>query len=271
MRLLILGSADDATVRGIIQRMLARHGAGAICFRSFNDLAHAVWEHRVGGLGVHSGLRFRDGSTLADFVPNLVLNRLIFDAQALFAYWPEVDRNYARVELYALLLSFLHGFTCPVVNQPDPTGLAGAVLRPLVWCARAAASGLPTHDTGATTSTRRFPPSPSAQSRPELMPAVDEEACGRIGLDRPLGYAEAAEAMQDLVVIGDRVVGRVAPELHAACLRLAGSVGAELLGIRLARMAGDPAWRFVAADPLAAMDSEREQIVLVDWLEARAR
>lgn len=270
MRLLVLGSGGDVTLHAIMRRMAHQHGPAAVRFRSFDDLAQAVWVHRIGRAGVSSELRFPDGSGLADFAPTLVLNRLVFDPGRLFAHWSDIDRDYARMELYALLLSFLQGFECPVVNRPDPAGLSGAVLRPLVWCARAAEAGLPLHDTGATTSTRRFPPPVQAQLRPELMPALDEAACARLGLDRPLGYANAAAAMTELLVIGDRIVGGEGLGLDAPCLRLARGVSADLLGIRLARSAGDPQWRFVTADPMAPIVSDVALAALAQWLEARA-
>ena len=270
MRLLILGSRDDATVQATQGQARGRYGAGSVRLCTFEDLAGAAWTHRLGENGVGSGIRLGDGFTLAAFQPTVVFNRLAFPSGPLFPGWSEVNRDYGGMELFALLLSVLHALACPVVNRPGPAGLAGPALGPLAWYARAAAAGLPVHETGATTSTRRFPPPPAAQLRTGLMRTLDEDACARLGLHRPLGYALPANEVADVLVVGTRVVGGIGPALDDACVRLAREAGAVLLGIQLARTSGDPQLRIINADPAPAMLCGARQQALFEWLEASA-
>jgi len=189
MRLLILGSAFDATARALANRLRARHGAAAVQHRTLEELAAARWDHRLGTRGTSTSLRFGDGTTLADFAPTLVFNRLEFISTLLFTGMAAADRDYARSEFYALLLSWLASMGDRIVNRATPSGLSGPALRSWQWTARAAEAGLSAYPAAATTNTRRAPPPSGAVPRPELLPMADETALAQLGLARPLAHA----------------------------------------------------------------------------------
>ena len=273
MRVLILGSAFDSTLRGVAQRLRARHGTEAVQHRTLEDLVSARWAHRLGTDGVRTDLTFVDGATLAEHAPNLVFNRLEFVPTLLFARMAASDRDYARTEFHALLLSWLASLGNRVVNRATPSALAGPGLRAWQWAARAADAGLLPYPGAATTSARRAPAPPETVPRPEFLPAVDTYVSEKFGFDRPLAFAPRPGELLSVLVLGERVVGdgrqACGATVAAGCVRLARAVGAEILAVQLARVAGDIRWRFVTAEPRPRLTDEATLDALTDWLEAR--
>lgn len=271
MRLLILGSTFDTVARSVAERITRRHGAESVMHRTLEDLANASWLHRVGAAGVTTSLNFADGTTFAGFAPTIVLNRLEFVPTLLFTRMATGDRDYARTEFYALLLSWLAGLGDIVVNRAAPSGLAGPDLRPWQWIASAAKVGLPPFPGGAATSARRAPAPPGSVPRPDLMPAVDDAALARLGFDRPITRAPPPAGLLQILVLGDRVIGAEASQdLERPCTQLSRAVGAEILLIQLARLVNDTRWRFVSAEARPRTLGQQESIALTDWLEYRA-
>src|SRR5213596_579313 len=88
------------------------------------------------------------------------------------------------MELFALLLSWLNNAGCPVINAASASSLAGSPHPPMVWQHLASRAGLMTPQLLATTSTRRFPPSPGAIPRPDLVTQADISQSDQIGLNR---------------------------------------------------------------------------------------
>ena len=78
------------------------------------------------------------------------------------------DRDYARMEMFALLLSWLANPGCPVINRPAPNALAGSAYRPPMWHRLAQIAGLTTVSLVATSSTRRFPVDRTAARRADI-------------------------------------------------------------------------------------------------------
>lgn len=58
------------------------------------------------------------------------------------------DVDYAAAEFAALMLAFLNGLPCPVINRPEPTGAAGGPWSPLHWRWQAHLAGLAVHPSG---------------------------------------------------------------------------------------------------------------------------
>lgn len=71
-----------------------------------------------------------------------VLNRLQQIPSAQLGRAAESDRTYARAELEALHVGWLHALDCPVLNRPRPHGLSGAYRSSLEWNLMAARAGL---------------------------------------------------------------------------------------------------------------------------------
>ncbi|MDB5686551.1 MAG: hypothetical protein JWR77_1140 [Rhizorhabdus sp.] len=274
MRLLILGSLFDTMANMVGEHVRQRHGPTAVVHRTLEDLAAAQWCHRLGWAGVKTDLTFADGTSFAGFAPTMILNRLDYDPALLFTRMKVVDRDYARTEFFALLLSWLSGLGRIVVNQVAPSGLSGPMLRPWQWIMMARDAGLPAYPSMAGTSARRSPAPPDGIPRPELMPATHAPALALLGYDRPLTHGPRPAECRDLLVLEGRVIDRagqpVDPALAAASIRLARAVHAEILTIELARLDGDPTWRFVGADPRPRLLDGAWHEALIAWMEERA-
>src|SRR4051812_3197678 len=199
MRVLILASAFDTTARAVGDHLRARYGQSAVQHRTLEDLAAARWTHRIGASGAHTELRFADGTTVSDFAPTFLFNRLEFTPTLLFTRMAVEDRDYARTEFYALLLSWLASLGHSVVNGPAPSGLSGPALRSWQWMARAASVGLTPYPGAATTSTRRSPAVPDDVPRPDLLPMAADPAVAQLGLGGPLAHAPRPQSVLELV------------------------------------------------------------------------
>lgn len=273
MRVLILGSPHDEAARAVTIGLRARHGEASVQHRTLEELGAADWTHRIGVTGTATSIRFPDGTTMAEFAPTLVFNRLEFIPTLLFTGMAEADRHYARAEFYALLLSWLASLGDRVLNRPSPYALCGPGFHSWQWLAVAANAGLSPYPGAATTSRRRAPPPVGAVPRPELMP-IPDDASAQLGFSGPFAHAPRPQAVCSLLVVGDRVVDEEAhscgPGFTQSCLRLARVVGAELLEVQLAQPEGDDCWRFVAAEARPRVTDESMAAALVAWIEARA-
>lgn len=273
MRVLILGSAHDETARAVAIGLRARHGEASVQHRTLEELGAAQWTHRLGVTGTATNIRFPDGTTMAQFAPTLVFNRLEFTPTLLFTGMAEADRNYARAEFYALLLSWLASLGERVLNRPSPYALCGPGLRSWRWLAVAANAGLSPYPGAATTSRRRAPPPRGEVPRTELLPIADDGSA-QLGFSGPFAHAPRPQAVSALLVMGDRVIGAGAqscgPAVAQGCLRLARAVGAELLGVHVAQPEGDDCWRFLDAEARPEVTDGSIAAALVAWIETRA-
>jgi hypothetical protein len=101
---------------------------------------------------------------------------------------------------------------------------------------------------------------------PALLPPTIESGARA---DRAMGYAAAASALVDVLVVGEDVFGEAGTPSYEGCLRLARASGTDVLGVRLAQVANDPTWRFVAANPSPVIDGDKPLAALVALFERR--
>lgn len=104
------------------------------------ELAHARWAHWISGLGnCSTWVRLEDGTVLG---PGLrgVVNRLttLTLPQAVAS---SADADYARHENFALLISWLAGLRCTVIDRPTASSLGGTGLSHSDWVGRALSAG----------------------------------------------------------------------------------------------------------------------------------
>lgn len=182
-------------------------------------------EHRVGAAGVSTELRLPRGLVIGSASTAGILNRLVVPPMVARAAAP-ADIEYARQEVLALTLSWLHGMPCPVLGRPTAQGLCGPWLRRSEWIALAGRVGF------ATMPYRR-----SSLDQP------DEAWAGPDLAGSPLRTLLCA-------VDGDRAGTTAAAvgapvEIADAAVRLTRLVGATLLGIDLA-----VGWTFAGASPM---------------------
>lgn len=267
MRVLILGHVLDPTINAVARAMGQRHGATTLRHVSLEQLARGHWAHRLSACGAVETRLDLGGGDIGDF--DVVFNRIEAVTALRFDGWCDGDREYGRTEWLALLLSWLESLGEKVINRPAFGSLNGPADRAWRWLGLAAVAGLQPHPAGATTSTRRFPPMQGVLEHPALL-AETIEADARI--DRAMGYAVAATAIADVIVVGDEVFGDTteAPA-RDGCRRLAHAAGTEVLGVRLARVKDDPAWRFVAANPSPLIEGGRPLAALIALLDCRGK
>jgi hypothetical protein len=266
MRALILGHALDPTANAVAAALVQR-GGWQVQRHDIAALAKARWHQQLAADG---RIATRIDAGAGDIgACDVVFNRL-GSAQALaFPGWSPANRDYGQAEWLALLVSWLMGLGDRVIGAPAGSALCGPSNRPWLWMAAAAAAGLAVHPGGATTSSRQFPPPRGSAERPELLAAA---AGAGFVPDRPSGYADVAVAQCELLLVGDAVFGGVDPgaDVRAATLALAAAQRTPLLALTLAQRAGDPGWRFVAADAAPMVAEGAPLDALIALMQARA-
>lgn len=210
MTFAVIGHPGDRVAVEIAAAIERRLGPGSVTLAWAEELMLAVWRHRVGG-SVTTEIVLRDGRALRSDALGGVFCRLTYAPTPLFTRSTERDRQYAAAEGYALLLSWLAGLPCPVVNRPGPLGLSGPQLTPVQWLALAGRCGLRTRRTRL---------------------AAHGDAWRE-----PLGGPP-----HEVHVVGHRVLGAVSESIAGPCLQVARQAGCAVLGLHFAaaRPAGEP-------------------------------
>lgn len=241
---LVLAHRGDAGAEAVARAIAARRGA-AILSGGPSHLPRALlvrpeelgrarrWSHTLttdgsagGALELHSGILLGAEDVCC------VLNRVVALPLARFARASARDRDYAAMEMHALLASWLLGLGCQVVNPMDGEGPAGRWSR-LRWLASAAQVGLPVLRRAAT------------------------------GAAAPGGRASS------LLVTGERAHGELSPLFEDAAAELAARSRCPLLELTFARSRGE--WALAEVEPTPALHREAEVEAVADLLLAHAR
>jgi hypothetical protein len=270
MDFIILADSSDETAIRVAVLLRQRHGSRHVELRTVEELLFAHWEHRVSNRGITNRIRLHDGTLLPDSNRTVVFNRLTAIEPRLLENASSANQEYARIEAFALLLSWLAGFGRRVLNPPSPSGLSGSVHRPLIWQQQAVRAGLRGADLAATTSTRRFPPSLGAVPRPDIDRISDPYA--QLYGNNFMWYSKPLPNRRtSVLVIGDRVIGEVPEGLAPPCRRLAKLSGVSLLRIDFAHADSAPAELvFIGADPCPVVTDSNALLSLVEFLEGLA-
>jgi hypothetical protein len=272
-RYLVLAHAADQTASAVASALRQRHGASAVEWRSPEELVCAAqWDHRVSAAGVKTEIRMGDGSFLAGNAPSVVFNRTGFVDPPQFIGAATADRDYARMEMFALLLSWLASPGCPVINRPAPNALAGSAYRPPMWHRLAQIAGLTTVSLMATSSTRRFPVDRTAVRRADISYTVAPDTDGQ---PRPNDFAWFSEPVgaerASILTVGGRVPEQAPAALAEPCRRLAQLADTDILRIDVVASADSPSgWAFTGADSCPEVTEPRSVLRIVDLLETVA-
>lgn len=219
-----------------------------------------------------SALTLHDGAVIDGEAPDVVFNRLRGVEMPQFAAAPQADREYALMEMLALVLSWLKSMPCPVINAPSPQGLGGQPRGALAWQLLAANSGLPALPLRLTSSSRHY-------HAPDLVfHSVDSMGAAlSVGGRLPPGNVPAqfagavGSATLSVLIAGRQVVGRVPSELVNGCVDLACRANTEILLAHFASAVDAPfGWVFTSADPMPVVTGAAETRAIVDLLESRA-
>ncbi len=168
------------------------------------ELASARWSHRIVDGRASTIVGLQDGTTIDTESTGAVLNLARSVPAIGFARSSARDRAYADSEQQALFVSFLRSFGCRVINDADGQGPLG-LWSPLRWSTLAHQCGIDTWPGGLRTGSRLL----TRRTNPTAVPV----------------------ATANVIIVGERVFGAVAPILERQCRRLARMAGCELLGL----------------------------------------
>ena len=276
---LILANYNDQLAHRVYELLCNKHGAQSIRFLTSDDLAITTrWVLHHEGSKVRTELRWSDGGISSDSI-SAVFNRLRFVSVPHFLEAETADREYAVMEMHALLLSWLASLECVVINRPNPRSLGGALRGPAEWLLLAGRTGLPSRGMRFTSSARRFP----LQQYEPLVPADGAGLLGETALtptirsilgNAPVHFMEPISAeRRRVLVIGDETYGADVPaSLRQGCVELARLADTTLVEFTFAKKNTEDDWAFCSAElyPTELDGSEVEQLVRLLETEAKA-
>lgn len=246
----------------VAARLLQRHRPEDTRLVFLEDIVSAPhWAHKLNGVKADTTLTLRDGTQLRSDQIGIVFNRLQYVDMSQFALSEAADREYALMEMYALILSWLKALPCPIVNPLSSQNLAGPIHSSLAWQQLAGKADLPTARVRLTSSLRRY-------SVSGLIPyPVGPATIGNVPawLSEPIGELRASA-----FVAGEQVLGDVPEQLMPGCAKLAALSGFEVLLIYFASQGTNGGWKFNGIDPCPAVTPGPAIDAVVRLLEARS-
>jgi hypothetical protein len=262
VRFLILAHPGDATATLVAARLRQRHPPEETRLVSLDEIIFAPhWVHTLNGARPRTVLTLHDGAAIQTDQIGIVFNRLRYVDMPHFGTSAKIDREYAVMEMFALLLSWLKALACPIISPISPQSLAGPSHSSLAWQHLAGKAGLPTARMRITSSLRRY-------SVPDLMACpASAAAIGNVPawLIEPLG-----NQLTQALVVGDRVLGNIPDHLIPGCLKLASLSGLELLLIHFASDLRKESLKFNGVDPFPSVAGDAAIEAIVEVLEARS-
>jgi len=240
---IVLAPSHDRGAVAVARTAAARRGAGAVHLVTPSELTGARgWTHAVDARGGVTGdVVLRSGTVLAPDAIGCVLNRCFVVAAPAFARAQPRERDYAAAEMHALVVSWLEGLGCPVINRAD-TMLGSTTRRQ--WLMRAIAAGIPVVRDVVATSVSLVPP--ELRDRVSVRgPWPDTRLVARQPVE---AGDEVVPPFVDVLVAGDRVHGELPPSLQRRCVELARGAGHALLALSF--VARGPQLRLAYVDPM---------------------
>ena len=192
--LVVVAGRADRTASALAARWAA-HDAAVL---TSADLSTAGWQYQPGKVGT----AVIGGRIVAVDAIRGVLTRLPYVPEQELGQIAAADRAYVAQEMTAFLAAWLAGLTCPVLNRPTPTCLAGPNWRPEQWVSTAAQLGLPV--------------------RP---------ICRQSRLAADVAPAASTWQASTVTVVGDRCFGPVDETLAGRARCLAEAAGVGLLAV----------------------------------------
>ena len=238
MRFLILTHPGDDTALHVHARLADRYSPDQVRLVTSEELISAPhWSHQLGNGKAVTEITLADKTVLSSDDCGVVFNRLRYVSVPHFELAKEEDRNFAVMELYALLLSWLASLPCPVINPASPRGLGAQERSQAEWLFLANQAGLPIQGYAFSSDPRAFRSSGFLPHWRETSIDVDGawnlKAVSPILVSRhPTFYLEPAENIrQEVLVVGEQAIGELAGEFTEELNQLAELSGCELLKI----------------------------------------
>lgn len=228
----VLAHAGDAGATGVVSALATRVDPRRVVVVRPADLCRARWSHRVSESGaVSTRLGLPDGRVLHDREVGAVLHRLTYLPLARFATATARDRDYARAELHALVGSWLLGLGTRVLGSVSAYGEASGPVSPLAALAHAGRCGLPVARLGIATRWGLLgPPGAAERQVPRLAWPGARSAPVPVDVVPALPPGET----ERVLVVGDRMIGRLTGAHGMACRRLGERLGTRLVEVRFA-------------------------------------
>lgn len=274
--ILVLAHLDDTGAVRVFKALRERLGPHGVKLVSSEEIVMAPgWSHAVDPETTESSLRLADGGEVHDSALTLVFQRLRYLPMPHFALAAAADRDYATMEMHALVLSWLTGLSCPVINPPATQGLAGREPGFLEWMKSAGDAGLPTLAFRLGTNARRLaadsfePHPPSTLMRTSQSVSSHGDRLQHPGRS-PIAYLEPLHPQRrTAVVVGDQVLGDPPPQTKAACRRLARARDLSMLELEFGQGAGG--WKFCGATSIPSIGPEAIPLVTSFLIEQSLR
>ena len=238
---------------------------------SIEELAlAAAWSHRQDGRRVHTLIELADGRRIDSDAIAAVLNRARYTPAPPFP--AHRDREYAVMEIFALLVSWLCSLRCPIANPASARGLAGSERSLLEWLRLASSCRLPTRRMRFTTNGRRFHLAGMQAHQPPVingrLPGPGLETAVPAG-PRPVLFAEQVGPPERVLVIGKAVFGG-REQAADRFRRLATACDCIILEVGIAPTNDRRESVVCYADPFPAHLRDEEVESLAAWLVAAA-
>jgi hypothetical protein len=206
--IVVVASGHDPRARSVV----AHWGSQCATMLTAEDFCVPGWQFAVprpqDGMAVIGGRLVAD----AEIEGILTLRPCIYPEELLSI--AAAHRRYVAAELNAFLLAWLAARTCPVLNRPTASCLAGPNWRAEQWTLAAARLGIPVQ-------TRHCIPGRHA-----------DRTC------------ENVEDAYEITVVGEQCFGCQDASLRTSTLRLARAAGVDLVSVRFSRDEG----RFLSAN-----------------------
>lgn len=234
-RILVLAPSWDMTAVAVARVAATRHGGGVLLLDPEQLGLARRWVHRVAPDGTASGeVVLGDGVRLEDRDIACVLNRADAVPVPRFGASTAKDREFAAMEIQALVASWLTGLGGRVVDPPAGSG-PGQVRRRRQWLALAHEAGLPVAMSALATSAR-LPSAVRWRRWAHPVPAGERHLGRRpVEVEQPLDGPGG-----EVLVVGDQARGTLAGRYGERCLTLARAAGSRLLQCRFADAGGRP-------------------------------
>jgi hypothetical protein len=279
---LLLGHPDDLCCAGVQSRLEARGFDVRVLPDPLAPPARLTW--RLDPSGVTSSLF--PGLPDSEIAGVLVRDTGWLDPEG----WDPADHAYMQAELRAVLLAWLAGLACPVINRPNAAHWYGVGAPVLAWRRLLHRSGLPLPELVVTSDpdeARAFRRRLTANGVPGAVYApltgaqgyllADDEAWDRLAVLQartPVRLTEPHGPVTLVCVIGDEVVWDGAPggrwsHLEPALTRFTAAAGLTFVEIGLAPVSAGPAVVMVEPRPQLERFTGRARERVLDALAVR--
>ena len=268
----VLAHGHDAGARRLVRHLAARAAAPFVLRPE--QLATARWSHRVDGGGTaRTTLTLATGAVLGPGDVGCLLNRIDALPVRRFERSTPRDRDYAAMELQALVASWLAGLGDRVVNPVTARATDAGPTSNRLWLARAAARGLPVARSLVATSARLVtaagaPGDPPLRPLGPWVPKSGRASTGRVPVEAAWSEDDGGD---HVVVAGDRTTGPLAPRFGAACAAVASESGCRLVGFRFAGDGrGEDGWALRRVTTRPALDRDEALAAAADLMASIA-